>query len=104
MLKSEGTWSLKRSYSYYYQVQLQLHACHDALYANFIVNTKTEIVVECIYRDDQFLRTVLTMQGIFSHRMLVAEKDGTIPIPATADTSDSKIDDDDIGRCWLLTI
>ena len=55
MLKSEGAWSLKRSYSYYYQVQLQLHVCHDALYANFIVNTQTEIVVECIYKDEQFL-------------------------------------------------
>ena len=35
--------------------------------------------------------------------MPVAEKDGTIPIPATVDNSDSKISDDDgddIGRCW----
>ena len=39
--------------------------------------------------------------------MPVAKKDGTIPIPATADTSDSKIDNDDqddIRKCWLLTI
>ena len=36
-------------------------------------------------------------------RMPVADKDSTISIPATVDTSDSKIDDDnddDIGRCW----
>ena len=66
------------------------------------------------------LRTVLRMQGIFftygilpeiigkwCTKMPVAKKDGTIPIPATADTSDSKIDNDDqddIRKCWLLTI
>ena len=116
MLKSEGAWSLKRSHSYYYQVQLQLHVCHDALYADFIVWTQSEIAVERIYRDDQFFENCIEnarhfftygilpeIIGKWYTRMPIAEKDGTIPIPATVDNSDSKInddDDDDIGRCW----
>lgn len=87
MLKSEGTWSLKRSHSYYYQVQLQLDVCHNALYAEFVV--WTEIVVEHIYRDDQFFQDnarhffmngiLLEIVGKWYTRMPVAEKDGTIP-------------------------
>ena len=44
--------------------------------------------------------------GKWYNRMPVAEKDGTVPIPAAVDTSDSKNDDndddddDDNGRCW----
>ena len=119
MLKSEGTWSLKRSHSYYYQVQLQLHVCYDALYADFVVWTQTETVVERIYRDDQFFEDCLDnarhffIYGILPEiigkwytRIPVAEEDGTIPIPAVVDTLDCNNDnnddnnDDDIGRCW----
>ena len=115
MLKSEGTWSLKRNHSYYYQVQLQLHVYRDALYADFVVWTQTETAVECIYRDNQLFEDCIEntrhffMYGILPEiigkwytRMLFAEKDGTIPIHAAVDTSDSKNDDDndddDVGR------
>ena len=59
MVNSDGKWSLKRSHSYFYQVQLQLHVCSDALYADFVAWSQAEVAIDRIYRDDQFFEDCL---------------------------------------------
>ena len=53
MMKSDGMWSLKRSRAYYYQVQLQLHVCPDALYVTLFWKTD-HVVTLSISRNTDF--------------------------------------------------
>ena len=118
MVNSDGKWSLKRSHSYFYQVQLQLHVCSDALYADFVAWSQAEVAIDRIYRDDQFFEDCLEkarnffvygilpeIVGKWYTRIPVAESDGTVPTPAVdiSDNSNNDVDvddDDDNGRCW----
>ena len=50
MINKKGVWSLKRKHMYYYQVQLQLHVC-DVKYADFVVWTKSTVVIERLHKD-----------------------------------------------------
>ncbi len=49
MTKENAEWKLKRNYTYFYQLQLQMSVC-DVNYGDFLVRTKKEYAVERIKR------------------------------------------------------
>ena len=58
MLQKDGEWSLKRSHTYYYQVQTQLAVC-KLMYGDFVVWTENGIAVERIMFDNTFYEEVM---------------------------------------------
>ncbi|KAI4469282.1 exonuclease phage-type/recb c-terminal domain-containing protein [Holotrichia oblita] len=60
-LRNEGDLHLKRIHSYYYQIQGQLHITNRKL-CYFIIWTPLGMLIEKIYRDDDFWNTKIVTQ------------------------------------------
>ena len=58
MTQKNGQWILRRDYTYYYQVQIQLNVC-NLPYCDFIVWTEGGSAVERITVESTFYETVI---------------------------------------------
>ena len=63
MVNKEGKWSLKQNHAYFYQVQLQLHVC-NLNYADFVLWTKQDTIVERLDKNSAFIREKLRLLNI----------------------------------------
>ena len=62
----DGTWSLKHSHTYYYQVQLQMHVC-SVEYAYFVVWSGNTIAIEKVLKDESFIKSDMLIARSFSN-------------------------------------
>ena len=56
MTKQDDVWALKKNHPYYYQIQLQMFVCKTS-YADFVVWTEKECIVERVTIDQPFLQS-----------------------------------------------
>ena len=68
---SDGALHLKKSHSYYYQVQAQIHIS-QALYADFVVWTLKEIHIERIYPCEQFITAIIDKITVFFRNAILS--------------------------------
>ena len=112
----DGVRSLKRSHSYYYQVQLQMHVS-SLPYAEFVVWTEKDLFSERILKDPLFVEShIPKAKQFFIYGILpeiigkwythvpVANEDGTVPFPENCDSDDEDTcmadSDEDPTKLW----
>ena len=111
----DGTWTLKRNHTYYYQVQLQLHVCRVE-YADFVVWSENTIAIQRVLKDEAFIQSNMVIaRSFFKYAVLpevvgkwytrapVAQSDGVVPVlTATTSTVEEGNHDDseDESRLW----
>ena len=113
MTKESGQWKLKRQHIYYYQAQLQMHVCKVS-YADFIVWTESEYVIERIAANDEFITSKMeAATRFFTYGMLpeiickwysrkpVADSEGLVHEPSgNEEEANDDVDGDDESTQW----
>lgn len=113
MTKESGQWRLRREHAYYYQVQLQMHVCKVS-YADFIVWTESEYVVERIAANDEFITSKMeAVTRFFTYGILpeiigkwysrkpVADGEGLVQEPsANGEETTNDVNEDDESTPW----
>ena len=118
LTKDNDKWKLKRTHTYYYQVQMQLAVC-KLPYCDFIVWSRGEVIVERITVDYAFYNSKMEdvrhffiygvlpeIVGKWYTRKPVASTAGRVPLPTstatpTSDMQSAVMDEkEDFSKLW----